>query len=263
MTLDLEEITADWKTPADSINARVIQGNDGRDLIQLRVDLGVLQMFPDGRPDGLLFHAAPTTLAYLQRELDTDHEPLHEAWHEVQRELQQFNYRRLALTNVAEQLSPGEANEQSLPWLRRALRDIDHCLSIVRLLEEHLENGAGPHTTLIPALLFNRARLLAKALVGQGRVDEAVDAAERGANTLRDTLVAMGFDEEQCENDPALIYLRQIASRLRTRLDHGATLREELEQALAREDFEEAARIRDELRKRGHDGKELPPPEAG
>ena len=44
---------------------------------------------------------------------------------------------------------------------------------------------------------------------------------------------------------------------------HGATLREELEQALAREDFEEAARIRDELRKRGHDGKELPPPEAG
>lgn len=261
MTLDIAEITADWKSPPDAICARVVTGSDGNELVQLRVDLGVLQMFPDGRPDGGTFHACPTVLAYLQRELARDHEPSGDAWHEIQRELQQFNYRRLALANVAEDAAPDDASDAAIPWLRRALRDIDHCLGIIRVLEEHLEHGAGPHSALIPALLFNRARLRARTLSAQKRIDEAIEAAERGADALRDTLVAIGFEPQQCESDPALVYLRQIAGRLRRRLDTHSTLREQLEHAIAAEDFEAAARIRDELRGRGLPPRELPPPD--
>ena len=51
MSSDIEPIISDWPYRPDEITVRVIEGLDGQRKIQLRLDLGVLQMEFDGRPD--------------------------------------------------------------------------------------------------------------------------------------------------------------------------------------------------------------------
>ena len=52
MNLDLNTLIEGWNRAPGEIAARIVRGMDGADLVQLRVDLGVLQMYPAGRPDG-------------------------------------------------------------------------------------------------------------------------------------------------------------------------------------------------------------------
>lgn len=49
---DLTPIIDGWEHDPDRFSVRIVPGEDGRDKIQVRLDLGVLQMEIDGRPDG-------------------------------------------------------------------------------------------------------------------------------------------------------------------------------------------------------------------
>lgn len=53
MSLDLTPLLDEWPYEPGQINVRVIRGEDGEPRIQVRLDLGVLQMRTEGRPDGL------------------------------------------------------------------------------------------------------------------------------------------------------------------------------------------------------------------
>ena len=50
--LDLNNLLEDWPHEPGAVKARKIIGNDGREKIQLRIDLGLIQMEVTGRPDG-------------------------------------------------------------------------------------------------------------------------------------------------------------------------------------------------------------------
>ena len=52
------------------------------------------------------------------------------------------------------------------------------------------------------------------------------------------------------EEDGMVQHLRQIEKSLREEYDIGATLQEQLEQAVAEEDYERAAQLRDKLKRR-------------
>ena len=47
MTLDIGHILNDWPYEPEKISARLIQGDDEHQKIQVRLDLGVLQMEPE------------------------------------------------------------------------------------------------------------------------------------------------------------------------------------------------------------------------
>ncbi len=49
---DLTSILDGWQHEPDRFSVRIVPGDDGRDKIQVRLDLGILQMEIDGRPDG-------------------------------------------------------------------------------------------------------------------------------------------------------------------------------------------------------------------
>src|SRR2546428_12390056 len=66
MSLDLNSILNDWPHENGNIKVRKIAGLDGREKLQLRVDLGVLQMEMTGRPDGQRPHNCESLLAYPQ-----------------------------------------------------------------------------------------------------------------------------------------------------------------------------------------------------
>ena len=67
---------------------------------------------------------------------------------------------------------------------------------------------------------------------------------------LEQVLAEAGLDEDQREQSPALAYLEQMGRRLREQHGIALTLRERLDEAIEREDFEAAAHLRDELRRR-------------
>jgi hypothetical protein len=250
MTLDLHDLTAGWDCPAGETAARIVPGLDGRDVVQLRVDVGVLQMELDGRPDGARYRGMLTVLEFIQQRLRRGRRPQENDWDEVQRELNQFNYRRMAFTHLAEQV-PHDANDEvSAGYLRRAIRDIDHCLLILRTLDEHSEEGCGSNAMLLPALIFNRSRMLARLLTIEQRYEEAIEEAEAGIAALERALEEAGLDEEHRTEDAGVAYLRQLTQRIREQYGVQRTLQERLADAIAAEDFETAARIRDQLEQR-------------
>jgi len=66
MSLDLNTILKDWPHESGAIKVRKVAGLDGREKLQLRIDLGVLQMEMSGRPDGVRPHNCESLLAYHQ-----------------------------------------------------------------------------------------------------------------------------------------------------------------------------------------------------
>jgi hypothetical protein len=49
---DIFKTLSGWQYDPDRVSVRIVPGDDGRDKIQLRLDLGMLQMEFNGRPDG-------------------------------------------------------------------------------------------------------------------------------------------------------------------------------------------------------------------
>jgi hypothetical protein len=261
LTLDLDELLEGWVQPRDEVPARVIAGLGNELLIQLRVDMGLVQMFPDGRPDGQCYCGCTTALDFFRQQLRDATSPPDLDWSVLARELQQFNYRRLALMSLIEEASTHQDVNAARVQLRRAIRDIDHCLTIFALTDEHSEHGPGSAVALIPALIFHRARLLALLREAEERVDDAIEELKAGATALDDMLARMGVEEPARARDPGVAHLRKLEKRLRSRHGVEQTLREQLEQALELDQFERAAHLRDELRRRARNpGLRLAPP---
>jgi hypothetical protein len=52
MSFDISALLDQWDYQPGQVVVRKFRGKDGQDKIQLRVDLGLLQMNAKGRPDG-------------------------------------------------------------------------------------------------------------------------------------------------------------------------------------------------------------------
>src|SRR3954449_7947246 len=66
MSLDLNDLLRDWPHEPGVIKVRKILGSDGKEKIQLRIDLGLIQMETDGRPDGQEPHDCESLLEFHQ-----------------------------------------------------------------------------------------------------------------------------------------------------------------------------------------------------
>ncbi|MEE2971970.1 MAG: hypothetical protein VX672_02505, partial [Planctomycetota bacterium] len=52
MDHDLSALLREWPFDSERLNVRLLELEEGRTVVQVRVELGVLQMERDGRPDG-------------------------------------------------------------------------------------------------------------------------------------------------------------------------------------------------------------------
>ncbi|MEW6249868.1 MAG: UvrB/UvrC motif-containing protein [Planctomycetota bacterium] len=259
MTLDLDEVISGWDCPPGELRARLVTGRDGGECLQLRIDLGVMQMALTDRPDGARCHGLPTTRACIEHELRVGGAGLTpEHWAELDRELLQTNYRRMAYAAVADGALQEGNEAQARQCLAGALADIETCLATLRLLTAHSPQAqtaehspqTQPYASLQPTLLFDRARLSTQLRIVEGRFEEAIEYAEAGAAQLDELLAGLGCDEEQRAEDGGLRYLRELGRQLRQEYGITETLAEQLSEAIANEDFETAARLRDQLKRR-------------
>ena len=62
---NIDRILRDWPYDPEGISVRKKKGDDGRDVLQMRLDLGLLQLEATGRPDGTRPQGADTYFDYL------------------------------------------------------------------------------------------------------------------------------------------------------------------------------------------------------
>jgi hypothetical protein len=260
MSEDLSPILNDWGYEPEEVRVRMITGDDGRPKIQLRVDLGVLQMERDGRPDGERPEGFESWLDYFEHQ-----QHLHDAAHpdsavyqlgaddciRLWREGIQFYHRYLAFWH--------------LEMFDLCARDTARNLRLFAFVRAHIQEDR--HKMQFdqwrPYVLMMHARAVGTPLVRNGEFDKGLRAIEAGIDGIRDFLDEYQ-QSDRAEECAELLSLEQwrdeilardkaaAASRPQSAMD---VLRRRLEHAVAAEEFEEAARLRDEIRHLGNEAK--------
>jgi hypothetical protein len=254
MRRDLDETIQGWPYEPESgeVIAREVQARDGRTVIQIRVELGVLQLEVSGRPDGLRPHGFTTYLEYLRyrssaRGIVTSGSDSAPHWrmsqencNDTDRELIQFSHRRVAWL--------------ALMRYDRALRDADHTLALMDFVAGHGidEEYIASHERFRGLVLFHRHQAAAALALERRRPEEAIDVVREGVAQLGRHQEEWFADRVREESpDQTLIdQLLVLEQEIRKNFGVGKTLREQLDEAVAREDYERAARLRDQIRTR-------------
>ena len=248
MRRDIDEALQGWPTnsePGDVV-AREIAARDGRKVLQIRVELGIIQMEVEGRPDGVRPHGFPTFLEYLRNRASarsnkgTDWRISPEQAVEVDREFSQYYHRRVAWL--------------TLQRYDKALRDADHSLALMNFVQqfsgspEYVES----HERFRGLVLFHRTQAAAALALEDRKPDEAIDSVRDGVERLADHQRDWTADTERDDtpNETLIAQLRELEHEIRKNFEVSKTLREQLDEAVADEDYERAALIRDQIKSR-------------
>src|ERR1700734_1414394 len=114
---DIDQILRSWPYEPGEVSARLIRGSDGREVLQMRVEMGILQLEVDGRPDGTKPGGNETYFDQLVDEALKEGESFEldsQQCAAADREFLQFYHRRICWLALRE--------------FRRAVRDADHTL---------------------------------------------------------------------------------------------------------------------------------------
>jgi hypothetical protein len=224
---DLTNLLRKWPLERGGVQARVVKADDGRDILQVRLDLGILQMDMDGRPDG-----GPSE---RERLLDTGEVmPLDgDACRLLREEAVQRSHRGAACLTLG-------------LW-EMVVRDASATLEILDLCRGRGVSEAD-QTALEPfrgSAIAMRARARAEWAVEHGQRPAALSAIDTGLEEL-----AAALGEAGGERSHEALMLRALRQSLTRRLpvSERADLRERLQGAIDAQNFELAAILRDELR---------------
>lgn len=252
MSNDINDILKDW--PADSeMAARRIVGDDGVEQVQLRIDLGLLQMHLDGRPDGEKPLGSPTLLDHLrgviQRRPEEEFDD--ETWDEVDREIMQFYQRRRALLMLGAQAQADGKIDPAISYYRRSIRDASHNLAVMDLIRQHspCQEFIEGHERYRPFVIMHRTLAEAQIELLQKDPHEAVERLKVGIEQIEAIYEELDAPE-MAGQDPSIMQLRALEQQVRKRHDILLTLQEQLDEAVSNERYEKAAELRDKLQAR-------------
>lgn len=250
MRRDIDEALQGWSYEPEpgEVVAREVRARDGRTVLQIRVELGLLQLEVEGRPDGARPHGFPTFLDYLRQRAGTPGSASKgkgSAWSmtaehraEADREFAQFYHRRVAWL--------------TLQRYDRALLDADHSLALMEFVRKHATDAdyVASHERFRGLVLFHRTQAAAALALERRKPDEAIDAVREGMDRLLEHQQGWTPDPERDEtpNEVLIEQLRVLEREIRKNFSVEKTLREQLDEAVADEDYELAARLRDQIR---------------
>lgn len=234
---DIAGLLAEWPFDPGRVQARLIRRGTGKTLIQLRVDLGVLEMRRDGRPDGSRPGGYSSVLHRYKRMssrrpdfvIPPDDHP------GIDREIMQYYHRRLALTALGD--------------YRRARRDAEHGMELVAMVHRRARERRYAERLLktLPALTLEWVRAGASQALRKDLPEEALACIEEGVRRIE----SLKDELSRTELTPTarrISFLKRWGRRIREAHGLGPTLEELLEEAVGREDYETAAKLRDEIR---------------
>ena len=163
---------------------------------------------------------------------------------EIDREFVQFYHRRVCWLQLKE--------------FKLAVRDADHTLALMDFCKDHSndEQWTISHEQYRPFVLYHRTQAAALShLKGDeeneqpNAVEEAIEEVNKGLQRMEE-LFSEYDAEEQFDEDELVQRLTEFREGLRERYEIGMTLTEQLNAAIEQEDYELAAKLRDELNNR-------------
>ena len=178
MSLDLNSLLKDWPHESGAIKVRKVSGLDGREKLQLRIDLGLLQMEMEGRPDGQRPHNCESYLVYHQRravraaERGEEYELTPEQCGELQQEGIQYYHRYLSLFQIDE--------------FEGVIRDTQRNLDLFTFVDEHSEREdlVWSFQQFRPYVLMMNTRARVSILLADGKFGEAIREIEKGRERI-------------------------------------------------------------------------------
>jgi hypothetical protein len=236
----IDELLRSWDYDPYSLSVRIASGHDGRDVLQMRIDMGILQMEMEGRPDGTRPEGFETYHDFLVQQtvkLGEEFVMSEDDCNEVDREFVQYYHRRIC-------------------WLRlqnydRAVEDANHTLNMMDFCKQHSpdEQWTLSHEQYRPFVMFHRTQAASLGKLDEDSAESAIQEINRGLDDLRSVFEEYEA-EEQFEDDELVTRLLELRETLRREYNVGRTLQEQLADAVAAEEYELAARLRDELARR-------------
>ncbi len=246
MSLDLNNLLRDWPHEPGQIKVRKIFGEDGKEKVQLRIDLGLIQMDMTGRPDGQKPHGAESLLAYHQRrarEKELMGEPYvltADECGELQQEGIQYYHRYISLFQLNDFVG--------------VVRDTQRNLDLFQFVSEHAERDeiALSLEQFRPYVMMMNTRAKASIELERENFSEAIRQIERG----RDKIVALlneSGSPEMAAKSPEIGFLEEWLQEVRSKrpLSKLELLKKEMESAIALEAYERAAELRDLIKAHG------------
>ncbi len=252
---DLAPILDSWRLEPAAVTARYITGVDGARQIQLRIPMGVLQLDPDGRPDGQRYQGFDTTLDAMRDLVEGQHQELSaEQWYEIDREIMQYYHRRVALLALAEAERREQAMDQAAQDYTRAVRDADHNLRIMDFIRRHHPEPefVDGHEQYRAFVMGHRILAATQYWICRDQPEEALSAIQAGLDRLKQVYDDHG-DSDAMRRDPTAGRLVRLAEQIRKEFSIAKTLGEQLSEAIEAEQFEKAAELRDRIQSRMKD----------
>ena len=247
MDFDISRLLERWQYQPGQVIVRRFKAKDGTEKIQLRVDLGLLQMNAEGRPDGKRPFGHPSLFEYFQARLykyvaahngsDEGFKLKAEDCAKLQLEAIQFHHRYICLLQLEDY--PG------------VIRDAERNLAVFRFVGKHAESEdlAWSLQQFQPQLLMILTRARGAQALQSDDYATAIQSIEEGLDNIR-TFYQDLSRGEAAEHSPEVHSLQTWLEEIRAKRPLSA--REKLEQALRDavgcEDYEKAAQVRDALR---------------
>lgn len=246
MSLDLSNLLRDWPYEPGQITVRIIEGDDGEPKVQMRLDLGMIQMEVSGRPDGVRPHGYESYLDYYEAMLE-EYEPADEEDQFVlsgddcrllREEAVQYYHRYVSLMIVGDYLG--------------VFRDTTRNMRVLDLCRDYAESEEDQAILeqFRAYLLMMQSRALASQAIADEEPDGALFALDNGLEAIRVAMREMGRGEEEYEGSSEVMVMRGMRDELMKKLpaSQRTELAQRLEDAIAAENYELAAILRDELK---------------
>lgn len=240
---DLTPMLKKWKYRANDINVRLIDGLDGKPKIQMRLDLGILQMELDGRPDGRRPHRHESYLNYFmhlarQHQKKNTPQPFRlkpmDCWL-LQQEAIQFYHRYLALMRLND--------------YPRVVRDTTRNLRAFDFVGKYADDEEiiWSFEQFRPYVIMMNTRANVLLSLESANVDQALKQIQLGITKLQRFYEK--YVDQVGDDLVELEILHEWAEELEKRkpLTKRERLYQELQRAVRMEQYERAAILRDQL----------------
>ena len=240
MNYDIGDLLNEWEFEHDEFLARRIRTESGEEKIQIRIDMGLLQLELNGRPDGQQPHGCPSLLAYYQnllkeREGSEEFALNEDECEDLFQEAWQYYHRYLSLFYLED--------------YEGVAADTEHTLQIFDLIDQCAPNDdiRWYFEQYYPHAIMMQTRARAMLALEDDDHQEAMRAVEEGIAHIESFVEE--WESELEEDLPEISFLREWYEELEQErpLSQREQLERDLQTAVESENFEEAARIRDKI----------------
>jgi len=247
MDFDISHQLEQWEYQPGQVVVRKFRAKDGKEKIQLRVDLGLLQMNAEGRPDGkrplgyvsLFEHYQARLYKHLAAHNGSDEgfELTPEDCAKLQLEALQYHHRYICLLQLEDY--PG------------VIRDAERNLALFEFVAKHAQSEelAWSLQQFQPQLLMVLTRARGTQAIAADDYTLGIQIIEEGIEKIRAFYREYSRPEaaEQSSEAHSLdTWLEEI--RVKRPLSQRERLERAVDEAVKSEDYEKAAEVRDALK---------------